>query len=90
MNHDGGSTGFGGCLCLVMAIWPICPLLAASIGSRKGDAIGSFLMGALLGPLGVILAVLSSGDGETATCPHCRGRVSPKARLCKHCRTALK
>ena len=68
-------------------IWLVCAFIASAIGSRKGEAGLGFVIGAILGPLGVIFALASRGD--SVPCPHCREPVRKKASICPHCRTPL-
>ncbi len=68
-------------------LWFVCALIATAIGSRKGEAGSGFLVGLLFGPLGILFALLSSGD--RMPCPHCKERIHEKAEICPHCRTPL-
>jgi hypothetical protein len=54
------------------------------IGSRKGNPVAGLLMGILLGPLGVVIALLS-GDKNRAPCMHCAELILKKATICPHC-----
>ena len=49
-------------------IWfsAVCGIGAAYIGSKKGETVPGFVAGALLGPLGIILAYVSSGERGNA------------------------
>lgn len=76
---------FWSLVALSILVWPLWPLLGFVIGNRKGDALGSTLICLVLGPLGVVFALLSSGDGRNATCPHCHGRIPKRAKVCLHC-----
>ena len=68
-------------------VWIVCALLGAIIGSRKGEAGSGFLIGLVFGPLGVLFALLSSGNRKP--CPHCKEPIQKKAEICPHCRTPL-
>jgi hypothetical protein len=70
-----------------LLVWLVCALIASAIGSKKGEPFSGFLFGAVLGPLGVLLALLSSGNRKP--CPACREKIHKKATVCPHCRTAL-
>lgn len=68
-------------------IWIASIIGSTLIGSSKGEAGSGFVAGLVLGPLGLILAILSSGD--RAKCPDCRETVKRAARICPHCRARL-
>jgi DNA-directed RNA polymerase subunit RPC12/RpoP len=67
--------------------WLACGLVAAAIGSRKGEGCLGFVCGLLLGPLGVVVAVLSKGN--RVECPYCYEQINRKARICPFCRSAV-
>ena len=49
----------------------VCGFLGLMIGGRNQAAGGGFLLGFLLGPLGVIISLGLDGRGG---CPHCGGK----------------
>jgi len=53
----------------LLLIWGsiLCGIAAAYMGSKKGEAIPGFVAGALLGPIGIVLAYVSRGETEA---PH--------------------
>lgn len=67
--------------------WFICAVISAAIGSSKGETVSAFIMGIILGPLGILVALLSSGN--RIPCPACREKIHKKAAICPHCRTQL-
>ena len=83
-------------LCIIV-IWLLCGFVAAAIYQRKGrSGLAAFIIGVLLGPIGVILALLSSTDqdaveekqlksGEMKKCPHCAELIKYDAKVCKFC-----
>ena len=71
----------------VVAGWLILALLGAAIGARKGAALTSFVLTLLLGPIGILVALISSGN--RVSCPACRAKIDPKATVCMHCRTPI-
>jgi len=72
---------------LAAVLWLACAVTASIIGSQKGEAVTGFLTGALLGPVGVLLALLSSGD--RTRCPHCKEPIRKRASVCPHCRQGV-
>jgi len=68
---------------LILIVWIISAGLAMYIGNKKGELTTSFFVGILLGPLGLIMAIVSAGNwGE---CTRCGTRVHRKASECPHC-----
>ena len=63
--------------------WIICLGLAWLIGAGKSRADAGFLLGLLLGPLGVALMYLAPPGG--AECPWCRMEIPVKAKVCPYC-----
>jgi hypothetical protein len=58
-----------------------------AIGKPKGEAGASAMICVLLGPIGWIIAFLSTGNMRT--CPFCAESVRPEAKVCKHCHRDL-
>jgi len=65
-------------------LWLIFPLIAAYIGSKKGEAGMAFFVGLIFGPFGVLFAILSRGKRKA--CPTCREMIHKAAVVCPHCR----
>jgi hypothetical protein len=63
--------------------WLVCGIIAAMIGSKKGESCLGFIIGALLGPIGILLAILSRGNRKA--CPSCKEMINKKAKVCPHC-----
>lgn len=67
--------------------WAACGLLGYVIGAGKGRGEEGAVLGFLLGPVGVIIAMLQ-GDKRTR-CQFCREAVAPDATVCPHCQKAI-
>lgn len=86
---------------IYVVIWLLCGLTAAVIYRQKGrSGAVAFVVGVILGPIGVLLAALSSADkpaieaqqlatGAARKCPHCGELVRPEATVCRHCQREL-
>jgi hypothetical protein len=61
--------------------------LGFSIGDRRCAGPAGGLLGAIFGPLGLILAALCLDNRPT--CHMCHGRLDGAPELCPHCRTDL-
>ncbi len=70
---------------IYVIIWLVCGAIAAHLYQQRGQSQATgFLGGLLLGPIGVILALLS--PNKLPKCPHCAERIQPDAKICKHCK----
>ena len=85
-----------------IVIWFLCGVASMMIANNKGrSGCGWFLLGVLLGPFGILFALIASSvqptpiDPEAPTsethvrCPECRELVRRDARRCKHCGITL-
>ncbi len=57
--------------------------------NKARNALGWFIAGFLLGPFGLIVAVLPLAlkDGKTKLCAQCSEVIRDQALLCRHCRS---
>lgn len=62
--------------------------LGLAIGREKGLGTLGFVVGAILGPLGVALT-LAMPPAPSHVCPECGGLISPAYRKCKSCGSEL-
>lgn len=67
--------------------WFLCALIGAWVGSGKNETFGGFMLGLLLGPLGLLIAIISPGDRRA--CPHCAEKVLRAAKVCPHCQREI-
>jgi len=84
-------------LAVMLIIALLCGAVCRSLFEAKGRSGGSgFMLGFLLGPLGVLIAAVLSTDarelesselrnGVRKRCPDCAESVLKEARKCKHC-----
>jgi hypothetical protein len=74
-------------LCFAIPLWGLFGIVAAIIGARKGEGFTMFVVGVLLGPFGILIAIFSQGNRKT--CPHCRELIHEDATVCSHCQRDL-
>ena len=71
---------------MFLLIWFLFGVVTAVIASNKGDSgCGWFLIGVILGPFGLLLAIFATGK----QCPHCRSRIHKGASRCPKCQQPL-
>lgn len=68
---------------LAMLFWVACSIIGYVIGDRRGYAITGFVLGLLLGPIGLLIIWASSGD--LMPCRFCRENVKLGATVCRWC-----
>lgn len=66
-----------------------CGIASAMIASSKGrNAAGWFFLGLILGPFGLVFALIVGKEGpsnEERRCPYCAEFIKKGAIVCKHC-----
>jgi hypothetical protein len=67
--------------------WLVFATIATIVGANKGRAGFGFLMGFLLGLIGLIIIIVMPAAGYD--CPFCKGTVKKGASICPHCRSNL-
>jgi hypothetical protein len=72
---------------IAVIFWILCGVVAAMIGAKKGEPVSAFLVGVLLGPFGILAALLSKGNRKT--CPFCRESIHKDATVCPRCQRDL-
>ena len=65
------------------AVWVAFGIAAAIVQSQKGSGCFGFLLVLLLGPIGLVIAIVSKGN--RVQCPSCRELIDPAASRCPHC-----
>jgi len=68
-----------------LVFWGVCFLITVIIGAKKGNPIAAALLAIFLGPVAVIIALLS-GDKNRIACPFCAEQIQKKAKVCPFCR----
>lgn len=71
-----------------LLFWLACAVLGSMIGSAKGAGFSGFVLGLLLGPIGVLIVLVSNGNRRK--CPLCAERIQVAAKVCPHCRNEIK
>ena len=74
---------------LIGLTWLLSLIASAVIGSRKGNPVGGTFLGLALGPIGLVI-VLLSGSANRISCPYCAEKILKKATVCPHCQRDLK
>ena len=59
-------------------------LATALVGYHKNNIVAGILLGYVLGPIGLVLILLSQ-DRRHGHCPHCSAKVDRHAYHCPHC-----
>lgn len=82
---------------LFLGLWLLTGVAAAIVMHNKGrSGCGGFALGFLLGPLGLVVALVLSEDhrevehkalqtSKYRKCPHCAEPIRPEARTCRFC-----
>ncbi|NPV67104.1 MAG: zinc ribbon domain-containing protein [Anaerolineae bacterium] len=80
-----------------IVVWLLFGLIAGYINQSKGNPFATgCLLGVLLGPIGLLIALISGRNeeelerrgvvvGQTRHCPYCAELVKAEAKVCKHC-----
>ena len=77
-------------------VWIVCAFIGAAIGGAKNRAGTGFLLGLVLGFIGVIIIAVMPGEKKAIVvqsprvlCPYCRSHIDPQAVICPQCRSSL-
>ncbi len=66
-----------------VVFWLLCGVVSAMIGEKKGEGCLGFFFGLLLGPIGIVIALLSKGNRKV--CPFCKELINRDATVCPKC-----
>lgn len=82
---------------ILLIVWVLFGIAAAMVMSNKGrSGCGGFALGFLLGPIGLIIALVLQKDhktleskavssGDMRKCPQCAELIRREARKCRYC-----
>jgi uncharacterized membrane protein YeaQ/YmgE (transglycosylase-associated protein family) len=66
----------------LIAIWLVCGIVAGIIGSAKNAGVQGFILGVMLGPLGILAAFAVDGR---MNCSQCGTKLNAGAKICPSC-----
>lgn len=70
----------------LFAFWILFGVVTALIARNKGEpVITAFIVGIILGPIGLIIIFLIAGK----KCPYCKSRIHTEAIICPKCQQNL-
>jgi len=74
---------------LVLTIYSTFPIIGGLIGAKNNSIAAGVVLGLLLGPLGVLLMVMTLNN-KRRECPYCYEVINNKALKCPHCQSDIK
>lgn len=87
---------------VVVVLWIVCAVAGALLAQeRTGEAAGGFLLGFLLGPIGLLIILArkptavppvappTASMARMRRCPDCAELIQPTARICRFCRAEV-
>jgi uncharacterized membrane protein YeaQ/YmgE (transglycosylase-associated protein family) len=66
-----------------LVTWLIFGVVASMIGAKKGAGCSGFILGVLLGPIGIVIALVMKGNRKA--CPYCKELINVAATVCSKC-----
>ena len=85
----------------IVSVWILCGVVSAVVASYKGRSrCGWFVLGAILGPFGLILSLVIPSNavkiereaiqsGAYQKCPYCAALIRTEAVKCRYCGSDL-
>lgn len=77
---------FAGFMFWLLLFMSLFGFLGWKIGEAKGNAKYGLIVGALLGPIGILVMLVVASSPR---CPECGGAIPLNVRKCKHCGSAI-
>lgn len=74
---------------LIFLTWIASVLVAAAVATRKGSPISGTFLAICLGPIGLLI-VLLSGSANRVACTFCAEKILKKATVCPHCQREVR
>jgi RNA polymerase subunit RPABC4/transcription elongation factor Spt4 len=71
----------------IISLWLLFGIVSAVIAARKDAGCLGFILGVLLGPFGILIALFMKGNRKA--CPLCKELVNKDAKICPHCQREI-
>jgi hypothetical protein len=75
---------------LIGGLAVVCAIIGAWIGEAKCQRSAGFILGILLGPIGILIVCLLPAQEKKKLCHHCKKQVSENSPFCPLCGANLR
>lgn len=72
----------------LITFWIVCLTITIFVGAKKGNPISAAFLGLILGPIAVLIVLLSE-DKNRIACPLCAEKIQKIAKICPQCRSSV-